>query len=148
MKINELRVGNWVYDNECVCSKIVGVKPFDDSVGCNELEDGSVLVDWYPQGQSPSREYFMDVNDLIPIPLSEDILLKCGFKMELSISTPTFICKQRRDLIVQSLPEIGSYIFRIQAGMGYPTFVRYVDYLHQLQNLFFAITGEELEVEL
>ena len=123
MKVNELRVGNWFMGYH---------DPFK----------------WILEHFDLLKQADLDEIIKEPIPLSEDILLKCGFEMELSISTPTFICKQRRDLIVQSLPEIGSYIFRIKAGMGYPTFVRYVDYLHQLQNLFFAITGEELEVEL
>ena len=140
MELKELRIGNWVYDEEGICSKIIGV--------CDELGEDSVLIEWHPQGKPPSIECIMDANLLMPIPLSEELLLKCGFEMELSVSTSIFICKQRRDLIVQYIPEICSYIFRIKSGMGYSTFVRYIDYLHQLQNLLFAITDEGLEVEL
>jgi len=145
MKVNELRVGSWVYDDEGVCSKIVGVKPFDDSVGCNELEDGSVLVDWYPQGQSPSREYFMDVSDLKPISLSEEILLKCGFvRRGFSINGYVFA----KSLAYHVTKMLDYYAFRINTLSCNNVFIREVRYLHELQNLYFAITGEELEVKL
>ena len=120
MKVNELRVDNWFMGYH---------DPFKWS-----LEHFDLLKQ-------------ADLDEIIkePIPLTEEILLKCGFENKSGSFVPTFICKQRRDLLVQVL---NGCIFRIKTDMEYPTFVRYFDYLHQLQNLYFAITGEELEVRI
>ena len=80
---------------------------------------------------------------LKPIPITEEILLKCGF-----------VRKEKR---------LGKYIkedylfyrgFKIQFHEKVK--VRYKDlllfekdlYLHQLQNLFYSLTGKELNIEL
>ena len=123
MKIEELRIGNWVMGYH---------DPFQWS-----LEHFDLLKQ-------------ADLDEIVkePVLITEEVLLKCGFENKSGSFVPTFICKQRRDLLVQVLPDMGSCIFRIEIGMGYPTFVRYVDYLHELQNLFYAITGEELDIKL
>lgn len=60
-----------------------------------------------------------------PIPLTEEILLECG----LDTIDPILICNSDSDCVYLSdLP--------------------HVKYLHQLQNLYFALRGEELNVEL
>lgn len=79
------------------------------------------------------------LEDFIPIPLSHDILEKCGFvkridDMILDIDDDTFLCKYPdsedvflfHDFIIAT-----KYMCRIQ-------------YLHQLQNLIFCLTGNEL----
>ena len=138
MELKELRIGNWVYDDEGICSKIIGV--------CDELGEDSVLIEWHPQGKPPSIECIMDVNLLMPIPLSEELLLKCDFEIKPDSALPTFVYSGRLDLQVEFM--LDKYSFRIEVENKHTTFVRVVDYLHQLQNLLFAITDEELEVEL
>lgn len=82
-----------------------------------------------------------------PITLTEEILLKCGFEkllngfhinisidQELSINIITNEC----------------YLFRNDPIHGGIDFIcaNSVKYLHQLQNLYFSLTGEELNVIL
>jgi len=112
MKVNELRIGNWVmgYHN-----------PFKWS-----LEHFDLLKQ-------------ADLDEIIkePVLITEEILLKCGFEQSLldssEFSIGAFECIIKED-------GCGAY-FRL-------CWMADIKHLHQLQNLYFAITGEELKVEL
>lgn len=71
-----------------------------------------------------------------PMPLNEDILLKFGFKR-----FPWGLVKNEllfKDNIIKQCQEL-----TIEIGNGFKTSVKYV---HQLQNLYFALTLEELKI--
>jgi hypothetical protein len=84
-----------------------------------------------------------------PIPLTEDILLKCGFEQPF-----------RKDFFIKSIYgnfEDGYYIFVNPNGSGIATSKDNIEisrneikiqYLHQLQNLYFALTNQELTITL
>ena len=130
MKVNELRVENWVYNDDNTYSKIEGIRLFGDVVS-NEIEIYS----------KDNVEGTLSISKLSPIPLTEEILLKCGFKNSKSnIITYTYINNP-----AYYITEIGNCFTFISCDK---IRVRSIKYLHELQNLFFAITGEELEVEL
>lgn len=71
-------------------------------------------------------------NELEPIPLTEEWLLKFGFKIERQ-----YEC---------DFASIG--VFTISFGENF--FYEYTNlkYVHQLQNLYFALTNEELTLKL
>lgn len=107
MQVEELRVGNWVY--------IEGSKP----------QKVYVVRYW---------EINYDDSDAIkPIPLTEEILLKCGAK---HWRNPTYY--------VFETP----YSPNIEFQPGDVCNYEHIKNLHQLQNLYFALTGKELNVEL
>lgn len=72
---------------------------------------------------------------IAPIKLTEEILLKCGFKR--SITGNFEITDFVFSLCNNTICSIVSSNFK-------PT----IKYLHQLQNLYFALTNEELEINL
>ncbi len=109
MKANELRIGNWVYDDEYY--KIEG----------------------WELGADNADEAFD------PIPLTPEILEKCGFVKE---SDKWFISSSNIHLTVFNLREAFSVYINDKL------IVYAVDCLHQLQNLYFALTGEELQINL
>lgn len=82
-----------------------------------------------------------------PIPLTPDILEKAGFHYNNNRSSVA-----RREIAYQdsdypcSLQLSGSGICIARSGIGAITAP--VFYLHQLQNLFYALTGEELTINL
>jgi len=80
--------------------------------------------------------------DLQPIPLSEDVMLKCP-----EIQPSTWMAEMWTIRDPKSQFHIvkmkGRFVFR---GLGMS--IVYVDTLHHLQNLVYAVTGEELEVKL
>lgn len=76
-----------------------------------------------------------------PIQLTEEILLKCGFKKHL-------------DTIFIHWSKEGG-MFEISTRLPYGSFGLWVNgtlgcfqYVHQLQNLYFALTNEELQINL
>lgn len=82
--------------------------------------------DWYALG-----ECTLQLDDIEPIEITEKILLKCGFAVEYTIGG--FLRWQLGDfkLIDRKLP----YPCRHKMD---------IKYLHQLQNLYFSLTGEEV----
>lgn len=117
MKIEELRIGNWVMGYH---------DPFQWS-----LEHFDLLKQ-------------ADLDEIVkePVLITEEVLLKCGFE----IKPDTFVYSGRLDLQVEFM--LGEYSFRIEVENRHTTFVRVIKYLHELQNLYFSITGEELDVKL
>lgn len=115
MLAEELRIGNLVYNSHGDIH----------AIGCN----------CFHRFRYPS----MDGNPsgFKPIPLSEEILLKCGF--ELNKEKTLFEHSKCR---LKMMDIVGLYYranFPIRAD---------ITSLHQLQNLFYALAGEELEVKL
>lgn len=79
-----------------------------------------------------------------PIPLTEEILLKCGFKD--SGNDELLIYNEldyENQLALHFTKEGLSFVFEqyVESNIKY-------NYLHQLQNLYFALTGKELEINL
>lgn len=94
---------------------------------------------------------WIDLFQFTPITLTEEILLKCGFKHE-----TMFIIKNLY------LIEYGDFYFALDENNGYyhvklsnhsfghekQVGLGMIKYLHQIQNLYFALTGKELEINL
>jgi hypothetical protein len=129
--INELRIGNmvhhkpeWSYRNE-----------FPDVLadGFNFKWSAS---DWYAVGES-----MLSLDSIEPIPLTPELLDKLGLPKDgstLGLKEIKAACFERNfdELLLVTVDGVHN------------TIVREVRYLHQLQNLYFALTGEELKVEL
>lgn len=84
--------------------------------------------------------------DLQLIQLTEEILLKCGFEKNMHIY-------HYKDIIRIDWFEIEFMVrFKAEIDEDVERYVEFknmeIKYLHQLQNLYFALTGEELEVKL
>jgi hypothetical protein len=91
--------------------------------------------------------------NLKPIPLSPEILEKCGFeKRSYKYGDYAWVKKNHKGRLFRlrvlngSLHSTGNDRFMYWADKGGS--IPIVKDLHQLQNLFFALTGEELEVNL
>ena len=121
MKASELRINNWYYS----------VK-FNIPVQC-ELTDFSQL-DVMSDGaynDPPIEEMFE------PIPLTEEWLLKFGF----TDNEYTFDLKANKKILSFGWSSrVVSTGYR--SGLSCKKY-RHVKYVHQLQNLYFALTGEE-----
>lgn len=129
IKANELRIGSKIQQKKTRGLYI-----------CYVIEILEKGINVKAKGQF--GEWFLRFEEIEPIPLSEEILLKCGFE------------------------KISEYIFSIEIDNGWHLniesnyiFLKYQDneceishfkfeYIHQLQNLYFALTGTELNIEL
>jgi hypothetical protein len=77
-------------------------------------------------------------NEYEPIPLTPEILRRCGF---FETSTDGEFIYNERGIIKININNIGLISFNV-GEIIFST----VHYLHQLQNLYFTLTGEELEI--
>lgn len=128
LSARELRIGNWVYNNE-------GER--DEEVDLSFFEFLS------------TEEYDLDYYD--PIPLTEEWLLRFGFEKLVFNSEVTgygfeyLIALIEKDeyIVVCDDMSVGTYSSGDFAHVIYPN--KY--HIHQLQNLYVALTGEELTIK-
>ena len=136
MKANELRIGIYVR----------ALTPYMDS----KIRNNIVKID----------EDFMEVimsarnyDDIEPIPLTPELLEKCGFKVGSKYSNGSYYKKElvphgyfllfysytTKDFIYETI-DSNDY--------GYNTPRVTIMYVHQLQNLYFSLTNEELIINI
>lgn len=126
---NELRIGNYLTYRT----------PDDTDVPCKIDAQDIYNIE---------LNYMFNAEIHSPIPLTEEILLKCGFE-KIGSAYNTWGLKSK---------EFSGYLFEIE--LNKPFYFRVCDlllnhwddrpiqYLHRLQNLYFALTGEELTINL
>ncbi len=131
MKASELRIGNKAFYKEKVV-EIASVSGINYSFGNQDItistSDNSLLS--------------VDILQLQPIPLTPELLEKCGFKS----NHPTYYYIPIEDNCLHVYySNNGLYGYNVKYMHAY---LGEIKYLHQLQNLYFALTGEELEIDL
>lgn len=148
MKVNELRVGNWVrYSNISALkaqgyTKIEGILPND-------------VVYYHDPSEEEGAYWQISINDLQPIPLTPEILEKAGFEAremnngafkeyDLSCTPPGY----KNEYRLRYWDMNGRRKIEFAPVMGGNVHAFPCEYLHQLQNLYYAITGVELDVGL
>lgn len=130
MEAKNFRVGNYVTSKQWGgIHKIEGIEVMKDSW---ELKVNGYVHKW------EEKKYF----DLEAITLTEEYFKRFGFNVE--IGNPTQLILRQSNIIfpIDIKKNIGDFIFFIGKGYG-----RIIKYVHELQNLFLAITGEELELK-
>lgn len=137
---NELRIGNWVKHDPSIWSSRNYVDGVISNYGkfnedCFQWESS----DWYALG-----ECTLTFDSLSPIELTEEWLLGLGFKKY-------DLDRFRIQVYGEELP---AYI-ATRIGSGYAELNRNghcfktcnCEYVHELQNLYFALTGLELKLK-
>jgi len=128
MKLSELRIGNLLHHNSewCYRGEGVGVFKWGES-------------DWYALG-----ECTMFIENIEPISLTEDWLEEFGF--EWSIPHQAYH-KENFDYVCdfyETYPNIdGCLVFLNKHNRNGDKLIE-IKFVHQLQNLYNALTGEEL----
>ena len=133
MKATELRIGNLAYDK--VSKELLIVCGLNcDSDGKNSKIEFSVLDrSKYPLPDGWSAE---------PIPLNEEWLLKFGF--EFGIKLQNFVkgkyqfVQEKNNILFGDFSEQGIFYFNGKIK---------IHHVNQLQNLYHALTGEELTLK-
>ncbi len=122
-----LMVGNWV---------AVG----NNNVKVNDIGDTGINISWYHE----LTDYDYKFEDLSPIPLTPKILVKCG---GYSNGFGGYGIIPLAQFWIIFYEELGKW--EIDINSDFPGNVnREIKYLHQLQNLYFALTQKELEIKL
>lgn len=149
MKSNELRIGNWINIYDDFNAKVTGMTNTNKA--------------WFVKNPH-NDDCAFNVHQIKPIPLTEEWLLKFGFiddnktnRKEYKLiftyinwclfgNTPEsnyFRVYQETDKNKYHEDIRGYYLgeFQVYASLS---FVITIKYVHQLQNLYFALTGKEL----
>ena len=124
IQANELRIGNWVQS--------IGIEYEVISIDKKGNVRGVDVI----ANKEGDTTFNLD-KSIQPIPLTEKILLKCGFEYNKND------CKWYNFSFI--LDYWNSQKFFIYGYVGGNIVIKH---LHQLQNLYFALTGEELNIEL
>lgn len=121
MKPSELRIGNW-YESQN--GSLKGVR------------DGN-----YSQIEEPGDLLFAQF--MLPIPLTEEWLLRFGFKNLNNNPYWLSLIHNGTGIHIGTNSNVELQFF---LGDGTVKTKLKLNYVHQLQNLFFALTGEELTI--
>lgn len=127
----ELRLGNWV-------NTIVSDKPsIVTFIKSQKVKDG------YYQSIELNEEEIYIPQHICGIPLTADILERAGFEMKTGSDGIHYENKECWIYILKDKFEL-----ELNTGSERVNLYRNWKYLHQLQNLYFALTGEELTINL
>lgn len=129
ISIKELRIGNYV---KCAVSNDAGIYQILN------LDGWMLRIELY--GIRQVEKYPERL--IKPIQLTEDILIKCGFVGFVGHT----LYKQLNDTVITMFFERG--LFSIQDYDWFKLYMPHIKYLHQLQNLVYSLTNEELTFTL
>src|SRR5690606_25038518 len=98
------------------------------------------------------NKMLVDLKDLHPIPLTEEWLLRLGFekkrhKWKDGSVSPNDYWLDEFNVVVDKRtykPEVHYILGRRDSSNG-SEYIKGIEHVHQLQNLYFALTGEELK---
>lgn len=123
--LKDVKIGNWVQSNGKQMT-ISGIDRFSFTA----LHDGK----------------FYAMEDIDPIPITEEILLAMGFEWD---DIRTHIDKTEKGLYKEFMMMLKTSDGKrwYAAPFGYPIQSARTYYVHQLQNLYFSISGEELNYQ-
>lgn len=125
MKSSDLRIGNWYIEN----GEYKSIFSIDkDSINGSFYGDDSATY----------------LDSVKPIPLTPEILEKAGFENKSRTTDYYFEGKYRAIIIGGTMKTLFP---SIHGECGLEPYGEEIKYLHQLQNLYFALTGEEIEIE-
>lgn len=142
IKANELRISNFIVDDDGALSKVIGFKPYEHSVRCDEEEGCDILIDIHGADGKIRRGYAVESTEANPIPLTHEWLKKCALidKNVFFPGEPTITSKG--SLLIQCINDTAAtFYLPINNSIE-------IKYLHQLQNLYHALTGEELQIKM
>lgn len=123
MEAQELRLKNLVYVNHKM-DRLAYVDSISDyAIQC-------VFVDGMSEDMATGM--IVSPSKLIPVPLTEDLLLRMGFE---KTHRGKF---ERDDLPYDLYGGVGLYMHGVKPE---------IEHVHQLQNLYHALTGEELTIK-
>ena len=125
IKHTELRCGNKVhisgkeYPNERLVATVGEIHYFGSTLECD-----------FGEGE---EDCDIDHEDLIPIPLSEEWLIRAGFEKY-----------SDKEFYIYTSKENEVRFYKSDSDWNLAYFITETRYVHQLQNLYFWLTGEEL----
>lgn len=136
MDATELRIGNYIYTPDALDDEI----PLWEWVQSIYMKDGIYYAGILPMFSSGLAYGEFKVSELIPIEITKQWLLDLGFKETIDGYLMKQYHLQNQCLYIQYFHGWICY----QGFIGYKNEIINIKYIHELQNLYFALSGEEL----
>lgn len=114
-------------------------------IQANELRIGNYIIraNGFPSAVSAYDFEHTNFQETNPIPITPEILEKCGFDLT------QWFCEGSYKIREDKSDMLYGWTFVVRnANHDREIEFGYFKYVHELQNLYFALTGEELEIEL
>lgn len=152
MKASELRIGNWVmrkgrpYEE---CDGDMGKFREDEPIKIDNSISADGELCWNDYGTFHCES----INEFYPIPLTEDILLKCGFEKclmeaeEYEYKYSEYYSLYRHKCDVSFIVGDGEVV-ECWKNEGDDADLFELIYLHKLQNFVYETSGYEIEIKL
>lgn len=134
MKATELRIGNWLNHN-------IENKPYAITTISRHPEHEDCYMVLFGYMPHCTLEF------MSPIPLTEEWLVKFGFS-GITEDSRYFIKCGRKEIAMECTQEDKYEYLLYRRDVGIPFYgIGFIQYVHTLQNLYFALTGEELTIK-
>ena len=131
IQLNELRIGNYVVFKRDGSEFYFFIE---------QISKEKVWLNTHDEDLSNGNPFEVSLSDVFPIPLSDEMILKCGFKER----NKSIYYKDNFEILTENEQDCK---FHIIGDYGYYFEVE-ISCVHQLQNLYFALKDTELEVQL
>ena len=147
MKANELRIGNLItIDNSVYWAKLRDIPLIVTHIGqtMNIKGESSHSVGCEHINQKPNtyyETYSQFIENIKPIPLTEEWLLKFGFEKLTDKSRGFNSNSYTYTKGISFIVHLNDKLLSVNFWQGNEK-----KYVHEIQNLFFALTGEELTI--
>lgn len=155
IKASELRIGNYISDDDGVLAKVIGFAPFDHSIRCDEEEGCKLLIDCYHTNGSRRSGCETDSPECDPIPLTPEWLERFGFEKKMFTypgdpKTESVEAYVKGRFVIRWI-DIGTNASYKAEWFPWPQSHNLlpgdINYVHQLQNNYYYWTnGEELAI--
>lgn len=127
MDAKELRIGNKIW-RPCCYDEVLEIR-----------ENGIIGFD--------SLRGLIPYSEISPIPITEEILKKCGFKEMFGRGRDSYEINLYNYHRIEVVMDENIIDAHIHYG-GWNCHLRTIKYLHELQNIVSVITSKELEIQL
>jgi hypothetical protein len=134
IKANELRIGNYIHILTSIGKTKIPLPTGRYGLINNIRQDKVQILYNYETDPKSSCLFNRAYESISPIPLTEEWLLKFGFRINTVDGLPWY---EKECLTLD-------YMFDFER---HDASTNRVHYVHQLQNLYFALTGEELTIK-
>ena len=129
MKNNELRIGNYVQHN-------------DEIIKVEQITKRKI---GYHRNGDKSRMHYLKYSEIKPIEITEDLLLKNGFKKKFNLwfSQDCFVYNDNEVILRQSFDDGSWYAMIVYLELDMFS----INYIHKLQNAYYIFTKKELHLQ-
>lgn len=139
INVKELRLGNFILDDEGLLAKVIGFSPFEHSVRCDEKEGCQIKIDFWTSKGELKKGWVVDSPECEPIPITPEWLERIGKRCDSLLGW-------EYQISIGALKWYFRWNTEWYSELGGIYIDSKVQHLHQVQNLYFDLIGHDLAI--